>query len=50
MNNKLLNLDSINEPKFSSEVINIIMNKYDIDRETCESKVKKLYKFSLLYN
>lgn len=50
MNNKLLNLDSINEPKSSSEVINIIMNKYYIDREACESEVKKLNEFSLIYN
>ena len=50
MNNKLLNLDSINESESSSEVINIFINKYDIDREACESKVKKLNEFSLLYN
>lgn len=31
--------DSINEPKSISEIIESIINEYDIDRETCESKV-----------
>lgn len=47
---KLLSLNSTNESKSSSEIINVMMNKYDIGRECCESKLKKLLKFSLLYN
>ncbi|EOU1715339.1 lasso peptide biosynthesis PqqD family chaperone [Clostridium perfringens] len=31
--------DSINEPKSVSEIIESIIKEYDIDRETCESKV-----------
>ncbi|EDT16775.1 lasso peptide biosynthesis PqqD family chaperone [Clostridium perfringens] len=31
--------DTINEPKSVSEIIESIIKEYDIDRETCESKV-----------
>lgn len=31
--------DAINEPKSISEIIESIINEYDIDKETCESKV-----------
>ncbi|EPB8166164.1 lasso peptide biosynthesis PqqD family chaperone [Clostridium perfringens] len=31
--------DAINEPKSVSKIIEVIIKEYDIDRETCESKV-----------
>ena len=31
--------DVINEPKSISEIIESVVTKYDIDKETCESKV-----------
>lgn len=31
--------DAINEPKSISEIIESIINEYDIDKETCQSKV-----------
>lgn len=31
--------DAINEPKSISEIIESVVNEYDIDKETCQSKV-----------